>query len=65
MKQSKVLDQTEQTAVAIARLPVEQWPDWVTYILEVLDGKTDLELYEWFLERLCKDITARLNMGRW
>jgi hypothetical protein len=65
MKQSEMLQQAEQTAAAIARLPVEQWPGWVTYILEVLDGKTDLELYEWFLEQLCKDIAARLKIGRW
>ena len=38
MKQSKALEQAEQTAAAIADLPIEQWPGWVTYILEVLDG---------------------------
>jgi len=65
MKQSKALEQAEQTAAAIADLPIEQWPGWVTYILEVLDGKADPELYEWFLEQLCKHITARLNKGRW
>ena len=65
MKQSEVLEQAERMAAAIADLPVEQWPGWVKHILEALDGKADPELYEWFLDRLRKDLTTRLNVGRW
>jgi hypothetical protein len=65
MKQAEVLEQVERMAATIAALPAQQWPGWLKYILELLDGQTDPEFYEWSLERLGQEIAARLKMGRW
>jgi hypothetical protein len=65
VNQAETLERAERMAVTIAVLPVQQWPGWIKYILELLDGQTDPGFYGWFLERLDKEIAARLKEGRW
>jgi hypothetical protein len=65
MKQSEIQTQLEQVANSIATLPPAQWPGWIVYLLETLDGKASNAEYQAALEAIRNDITTRLNEGRW
>ena len=65
MKQSEIQTQLEQVADLIATLPPAQWPGWIVYLLEALDGKASSAEYQATLEAIRSDITTRLNEGRW
>jgi hypothetical protein len=55
----------EAAAQAVVTLPAEQWPGWVAYLLEALDGYTSDTEYQAVLEALGRDISTRLEAGRW
>ena len=65
MKQSEIQAQLEQIANSIITLPPAQWPGWIVYLLEALDGKASNAEYRAALEAIRSDITTRLNTGRW
>ena len=65
MKQSEIQIQLEQVASSIATLPPAQWPGWIVYLLEALDGKASNTEYQATLETIRSGITTRLNEGRW
>lgn len=54
-----------RTADGISAYPPEQWAGWVVYLLEALQGKSDPQTYEAFLERLHAHIGDRLETGQW
>jgi hypothetical protein len=55
----------EQAADALAGLPVEDWAEWVVYLLETLEDRTDDERYLDLLEVLRLTITTRLEEDLW
>lgn len=56
------MDQTGQT---LTTLYVEDWAEWMLYLLERLEGEADEERYVQFLETLQLAITTRLEEGIW
>jgi hypothetical protein len=63
---SLVMSATELCANLIkSSRDIEEWCEWVNYLLETLQGGIDAEEYAVFLEDLRDDITGRLKEGRW
>lgn len=72
---SVVQETVERAAQAVSTLPPEQWPGWVTYLLEALDSemtKRPWRAAEYGRDaqhRLLSDvktsIETRLDAGRW
>lgn len=54
-----------RTADAISGQPSEQWAGWVIYMLEALQGKSDPQTYEAFLEQLHMHVSDRIEEGEW
>jgi len=50
-------------AAAIARLPRDQWPGWIVFLMELLDT-SDSE-YEEVLTHVMKNIQTRIEKGIW
>ena len=64
-----IREEMERVGELLAELPVNQWPGWVLYLLEVLDGQANEsgEQYDYLetLIRISGDIATRLELGRW
>lgn len=72
---SSVQVTVDRASLAIATLPVEQWPGWVTYLLEALES--EMEKQDWraaeygrdaqwrLLEAVKASLETRLDAGRW
>jgi hypothetical protein len=64
-KVSDIHKAMERAAYALDAIPVEEWAEWVVYLLETLEEGVDDEKYRDFLDALRQAITRRLEEGLW
>ena len=66
---SEIRDELDKAAELMATKPIQQWGEWVLYLLGVLDSKAQAnkqrDVYTEMLVDIRDEITARLEQRLW
>jgi len=63
--EAAVMHDLNIAATSISKLSSEKQAEWVVYLLEVLEGKTEVELAEHVLFDVRQAISERMATGQW